>query len=93
MWGKKYENLEPIHIGKSGEILQFFTAIKDGENVAVFPVNHQDFPSATSYIVASLRQGIDPTNGRGYDYIRSSTRDEVAAYVLQWKQEKGVEIA
>ena len=77
-WGDKYENLEPLHLGKNGEILQFFTAIKNQEFQAVFVVNHQVFPSATSAIMADRKAGLDVPE---FDYIRSATREEAALFM------------
>lgn len=77
-WGDKYENLEPLHLGKNGEILQFFTAVIDGESDSTFVVNHQVFPSATSAIMADRKAGLDVPS---FDYVRSATKQEAAAFV------------
>lgn len=53
---------------------QFFTAILNGKQVAVFPVNHRDYATATSYLSAN------PLN-TPWDYVRTSTVEEVRDYV------------
>ena len=82
-WGDKYENLEPLHLGKNGEVLQFFTAVINREIEATFVVNHQVFPSATSAIMADRKAGLDVPS---FDYIRSSTRQEAADFIEGMKR-------
>lgn len=82
-WGDKYENLEPLHLGKNGEILQFFTAVNSGENDVTFVVNHQVFPSATSAIMADRKAGLEVP---AFNYVRSATRKEAAALLEMTRQ-------
>ena len=57
---------------KSGEIIQFFSAKRDGETVKVFPVDHSKYPSATAYL-SKTKDGL----GVSWDYLISSTVEEV----------------
>lgn len=83
MWGPNAQNLAKPYKSKNGEIMQFFTAVKDGVNVLTFVVNHNDFPSATSYISEARKQGIWDTE---FDYVRSSTVQEVGLFVSAFKE-------
>lgn len=71
-WGLRFRELEPMTDDKR----QWFTAIKDGQPVATFMVNHTYMPSATAYIAQARRNNIWDYE---FDYVRSATRSETRA--------------
>ena len=59
---------------KSGEIIQFFSAKKDGKTVAVFPVDHSKYPSATAYLSKTKDTVLD---GIAWDYLTSASVEDI----------------
>lgn len=66
-------NIAPVFKDNEGHSnLQLFTAMRGGEVVGIFVVDHDQYLSATSYLV----ENPDVLNGEAFDFVRSATQDE-----------------
>lgn len=78
----------PLYKLKDGSVLQIFAAFNGQQFVGCFLVDHNNFPSATSFLKWFEDIGLPgPLNGAEWTSVRTATLDEAEDFIGSLQKE------